>query len=78
MTGRRGNHANDRRYPVAAAIPTPNLLPVTQPTDTDTYFICAPPRTGSSLLLGLLDSTGVAGHPQAYFRTPDEGSWTER
>jgi len=45
---------------------------------TDTYFICATPRTGSSLLLGLLDSTGVAGHPQAYFRSPDEVAWSVR
>nr|WSY53995.1 Stf0 family sulfotransferase [Streptomyces sp. NBC_00886] len=51
---------------------------MTQPTDTDAYFICATPRTGSSLLLGLLDSTGVAGHPQAYFRSPDEMAWSER
>ncbi|MDH6218357.1 aminoglycoside adenylyltransferase family protein [Streptomyces pseudovenezuelae] len=53
---------------------------MTKPTnaDTDTYFICATPRTGSSLLLGLLDSTGVAGHPQAYFRSPDEVAWSER
>ncbi|MFJ6086391.1 Stf0 family sulfotransferase [Streptomyces sp. NPDC092369] len=51
---------------------------MTHPTDTDTYFICATPRTGSSLLLGLLDSTGVAGHPQAYFRSPDEVAWAER
>ncbi|MFJ5308543.1 Stf0 family sulfotransferase [Streptomyces sp. NPDC088350] len=51
---------------------------MTQPTDTDTYFICATPRTGSSLLLGLLDSTGVAGHPQAYFRAPDEVAWAKR
>jgi LPS sulfotransferase NodH len=51
---------------------------VTHPTDTHAYFICATPRTGSSLLLGLLDSTGVAGHPQAYFRSPDEVAWSER
>ncbi|WP_427920829.1 Stf0 family sulfotransferase [Streptomyces sp. cg40] len=51
---------------------------MTHPTDTATYFICATPRTGSSLLLGLLDSTGVAGHPQAYFRAPDEVAWAER
>ena len=44
----------------------------------DTYFVCATPRTGSSLLLGLLDSTGVAGHPQAYFRGPDEPKWAAR
>lgn len=45
---------------------------------TDSYFVCATPRTGSSLLLGLLDSTGVCGHPQAYFRSPDEPLWADR
>ncbi|MFI7639279.1 Stf0 family sulfotransferase [Nonomuraea sp. NPDC049400] len=44
----------------------------------DSYFVCATPRTGSSLLLGLLESTGVAGRPQAYFREPDEPLWAER
>ena len=44
----------------------------------DSYFVCATPRTGSSLLLGLLESTGVAGRPEAYFRAPDERSWAER
>jgi hypothetical protein len=44
----------------------------------DSYFICATPRTGSSLLLGSLESTGVAGRPQAYFRAPDESLWAER
>lgn len=55
---------------------------MTSPTDatgrTDSYFVCATPRTGSSLLLGLLESTGIAGHPQAYFRTPDEPLWAAR
>lgn len=44
----------------------------------DAYFICATPRTGSSLLLGLLESTGVAGRPEAYFREPDEQLWADR
>ncbi|MEV0238209.1 Stf0 family sulfotransferase [Nonomuraea sp. NPDC050786] len=44
----------------------------------DSYFVCATPRTGSSLLLGLLESTRVAGRPQAYFREPDEPLWAER
>ncbi|MEV8517907.1 Stf0 family sulfotransferase [Dactylosporangium sp. NPDC051484] len=44
----------------------------------DAYFVCGTPRTGSSLLLGLLGSTGVAGRPQAYFREPDEQLWAER
>ncbi|MFR9774879.1 Stf0 family sulfotransferase [Micromonospora sp. MS34] len=46
--------------------------------DIDAYFICATPRTGSSLLCGLLASTGVAGRPEAYFRVPDEASWATR
>lgn len=33
----------------------------------DTYVICATPRTGSTLLCGLLESSGVAGHPASYF-----------
>jgi LPS sulfotransferase NodH len=36
------------------------------------YLICATPRTGSSLLCGLLDSTGVAGHPESWFRRQGE------
>jgi LPS sulfotransferase NodH len=44
----------------------------------DAYFVCATPRTGSSLLLGLLESTGVAGRPEAYFREPDEQLWAHR
>ncbi|WP_280116813.1 aldehyde dehydrogenase family protein [Micromonospora echinofusca] len=44
----------------------------------EAYFVCGTPRTGSSLLLGLLESTGVAGRPQAYFRAPDEPAWAER
>jgi LPS sulfotransferase NodH len=47
-------------------------------THFDSYLICATPRTGSSLLLGLLDSTGIAGHPEAYFRDPDEAGWAAR
>jgi LPS sulfotransferase NodH len=45
---------------------------------TDSYLICATPRTGSSLLCGLLDSTGVAGHPESWFRQPDERAWAAR
>jgi LPS sulfotransferase NodH len=44
----------------------------------DSYLICATPRTGSTLLCGLLDSTGVAGHPESYFRRPDEREWAAR
>jgi LPS sulfotransferase NodH len=34
----------------------------------DSYLICATPRTGSTLLCGLLASAGVAGCPESYFR----------
>jgi len=41
----------------------------------DSYVICATPRTGSSLLCGLLASTGVAGRPESYFRAAHIGTW---
>ncbi len=44
----------------------------------DSYLICATPRSGSTLLCGLLSSTGVAGRPESYFRVPDEESWADR
>lgn len=53
-------------------------MPTENAPRADSYFVCATPRTGSSLLLGLLDSTGVCGHPQAYFRAPDEPLWADR
>jgi trehalose 2-sulfotransferase len=37
-------------------------------TPIDSYLICGTPRTGSTLLCGLLASTGVAGYPESYFR----------
>lgn len=45
---------------------------------TSAYFVCGTPRSGTSLLLGLLDSTGIAGHPQSYFREPDEELWSQK
>jgi LPS sulfotransferase NodH len=53
-------------------------MPMDAAEHVDSYFICATPRTGSSLLLGLLEATGVAGRPQAYFREPDELLWADR
>jgi LPS sulfotransferase NodH len=53
-------------------------LPASVAGAVDSYFVGGTPRTGSSLLLGLLESTGVAGHPQAYFREPDEPLWADR
>ena len=45
---------------------------------TDSYLICATPRTGSTLLCGLLASAEVAGRPESYFRQPDEQMWAAR
>jgi LPS sulfotransferase NodH len=42
------------------------------------YLIAGTPRTGSTLLCSLLRSTGVAGHPESYFRQPDEPMWARR
>jgi LPS sulfotransferase NodH len=53
-------------------------VPTPVPERADSYLICATPRTGSSLLCGLLESTGVAGHPESYFRQPDEPAWAAR
>jgi LPS sulfotransferase NodH len=33
----------------------------------DSFLVCATPRSGSTLLCGLLESSGVAGHPASYF-----------
>jgi trehalose 2-sulfotransferase len=48
---------------------------VPSPSRTEAYLICSTPRTGSTLLCGLLAATGVAGKPESYFRLPDERSY---
>lgn len=47
-------------------------------TRAGAYLICATPRSGSTLLCGLLRSTGLAGVPESYFRAPDEQAWADR
>lgn len=42
------------------------------------YLVCATPRSGSSLLCGLLKSTGLAGNAEEYFWRDDEPFWTRR
>ena len=42
------------------------------------YLLCGTPRTGSTLLCGLLSSTGVAGRPESYFRHGDQRQWASR
>ncbi|MEV4534538.1 Stf0 family sulfotransferase [Asanoa sp. NPDC049518] len=44
----------------------------------DGYLLCGTPRTGSTLLCGLLRDTGVAGRPESYFRVPGEELWARR
>ncbi|GIF53567.1 LPS sulfotransferase NodH [Asanoa ferruginea] len=44
----------------------------------DAYLLCGTPRTGSTLLCGLLRDTGVAGRPESYFRVPGEELWVDR
>lgn len=41
-------------------------------TDPVGYLLCGTPRTGSTMLCGLLESTGVLGRPRSWFREPDE------
>jgi LPS sulfotransferase NodH len=44
----------------------------------DSYLICATPRTGSTLLCGLLASTGVAGYPESYFRKQGQQDYADQ
>lgn len=48
-----------------------------QRPDNAAYLVCGTPRTGSTLLCGLLAATGVAGKPESYFRLHDVGSYAE-
>ena len=48
------------------------------PLPLNAYLLCGTPRTGSTLLCGLLQSTNVAGRPESYFRVPDEQTWANR
>lgn len=42
------------------------------------YFICATPRSGSTLLCDLLADTGLAGKPASYYRRQSIPRWIER
>lgn len=39
------------------------------------YFLCATPRSGTTLLCDLLAGVGRAGRPQSYYRRQDVGRW---
>lgn len=42
------------------------------------YVICGTPRSGSTLLCDLLESTAVAGRPASYFRSESIPRWVRR
>ena len=42
------------------------------------YILCATPRSGSTLLCDLLESTGAAGRPASYFRRQSIPRWAAR
>ena len=44
----------------------------------DGYVICGTPRTGSTLLCGLLASTKMAGDPHWFYRRQNIAEWAER
>ena len=48
-------------------------LPEHPTAPTSSYLICSGQRSGTWLLSGLLDGTGVAGHPHEYFEAGTEG-----
>ena len=39
------------------------------------YIVCTTPRSGSTLLCGLLAATGVAGNPGSHFHRPSLDAW---
>lgn len=44
----------------------------------DGYILCATPRSGTTLLCGLLKQTGVAGAPDSFYRTQSRAAWAAR
>jgi len=46
-------------------------------THTQSYIICATPRSGSTLLCDLLADTGVVGHPDSFFRRQSIPWWAQ-
>lgn len=41
----------------------------------DGYVLCATPRSGSTLLCDLLIATGIAGHPESFYRRESIAAW---
>jgi trehalose 2-sulfotransferase len=60
---------------VAAPLADP---PGLRPETTDSYLICATPRTGSYLLCDALTATGVAGKPTEYLLPGYRSHWSDQ
>jgi LPS sulfotransferase NodH len=48
------------------------------PAEARGYLLCSTPRTGSTWLCGLLESSGVAGRPASYFRKADQRRFADQ
>lgn len=70
-------HVTPQEEPLATATDMREAGRVPASAPPDSYLICGTPRTGSTLLCGLLAATGVAGKPESYFRSQDERSYAE-
>lgn len=45
------------------------------PSPFASYVLCGTPRSGSTLLCGMLEASGVAGRPASFFRREDVADW---
>ena len=61
------------RFVGSATRPTDVLVPTTR-----SFFVCATPRSGSSLLSEALEFTMIAGRPREYFEPTYEKDWFAR
>lgn len=43
--------------------------------DAESFIICTTPRSGSTLLCGVMASTGVFGRPDSYFHNTTRAGW---
>ncbi|WP_172292279.1 Stf0 family sulfotransferase [Pseudoruegeria sp. HB172150] len=47
------------------------------PRPKRSYVLCTAPRSGSTLLCGMLEATNAAGRPNSHFHTPSLDRWLE-
>jgi LPS sulfotransferase NodH len=46
-------------------------------SDAKAYVICTSPRSGSTMLCGMLEATGQAGSPDSHFHVPSLDAWID-